>query len=121
MGAKFPFRLKHGWCAAPPQRKQYGYYRCTSGVFGGVAWTKWLMINLRKSHVVSVFFGVTPLYKSLAKWGAKIIGYGRRRGEGALASPSLGDSSSPGVACMDAGDRGIPYREMLRGLNHARS
>nr|VFK26699.1 MAG: hypothetical protein BECKLPF1236B_GA0070989_16201 [Candidatus Kentron sp. LPFa] len=34
----------------------YGYLRCTLRVFGGVAWTKWLMIDLRTSHVVSVFF-----------------------------------------------------------------
>nr|VFK26019.1 MAG: hypothetical protein BECKLPF1236B_GA0070989_15451 [Candidatus Kentron sp. LPFa] len=46
-----------------------------------------------KSHVVSAFFfGVTPSYKSLAKWWAKIIGYGRRRGEG-YRSLSLGPPS----------------------------
>nr|VFK69308.1 MAG: hypothetical protein BECKUNK1418G_GA0071005_13541 [Candidatus Kentron sp. UNK]VFK73869.1 MAG: hypothetical protein BECKUNK1418H_GA0071006_13341 [Candidatus Kentron sp. UNK] len=33
----------------PSQRKIYAYLRCTSGVSGGgVAWTKWLMIDLKK-------------------------------------------------------------------------
>ena len=60
--------MKHWWPIMPSQRKIYGYLRCTLRVFGGVAWTKWLMDDLRKSHVVSGFTGVTPTYKSLAKW-----------------------------------------------------
>nr|VFK48967.1 MAG: hypothetical protein BECKTC1821E_GA0114239_11493 [Candidatus Kentron sp. TC] len=69
-------RLKHGWLVTPSQRKKYGCLRCTSGVVDGVAWTKWLMIDLRNSHVVSVFLGNPFLYKSLAKWS----GYAAARG-----------------------------------------
>nr|VFK35253.1 MAG: hypothetical protein BECKMB1821I_GA0114274_110710 [Candidatus Kentron sp. MB]VFK77203.1 MAG: hypothetical protein BECKMB1821H_GA0114242_110910 [Candidatus Kentron sp. MB] len=45
----------------PSQRKLYGYFRCTSGVFGGVTWTQWLMIDLRMSHFVSDFVYVPPI------------------------------------------------------------
>nr|VFK69339.1 MAG: hypothetical protein BECKUNK1418G_GA0071005_13741 [Candidatus Kentron sp. UNK]VFK73982.1 MAG: hypothetical protein BECKUNK1418H_GA0071006_14191 [Candidatus Kentron sp. UNK] len=41
-----------------------------------------LLFHSKKvSRRLRFFFGVTPSYKSLAKWWAKIIGYGRRRGE----------------------------------------
>ena len=49
----------------PSQRKIYAYLRCTSGVSGGVAWTKWLMIDLN-DHVEGF---ITPADEKRARVG----------------------------------------------------